>query len=150
MNRLKFSILAVASAAALSTSAIEPLWLRDVKISPDGTHIAFTYKGDIYKVASSGGDAVRLTTQPSVEANPVWSADSKLIAFASDRFGNNDIFVIDAQGGEPRRLSPTTRCRKFLKRFRPTVNMCISPPTIKSLPYRHSIQAYFSNSIVWL
>ena len=105
MNRLKFSILAVASAAALSTSAIEPLWLRDVKISPDGTHIAFTYKGDIYKVASSGGDAVRLTTQPSVEANPVWSADSKLIAFASDRFGNNDIFVIDAQGGEPRRLS---------------------------------------------
>ena len=42
MNRLKFSILAVASAAALSTSAIEPLWLRDVKISPDGTHIAFT------------------------------------------------------------------------------------------------------------
>ena len=87
MNRLKFSILAVASAAALSTSAIEPLWLRDVKISPDGTHIAFTYKGDIYKVASSGGDAVRLTTQPSVEANPVWSADSKLIAFASDRFG---------------------------------------------------------------
>ena len=105
MNRLKFSILAVASAAALSTSAIEPLWLRDVKISPDGTHIAFTYKGDIYKVESSGGDAVRLTTQPSVEANPVWSADSKLIAFASDRFGNNDIFVIDAQGGEPRRLS---------------------------------------------
>ena len=36
---------------------------------------------------------------------PVWSHDGKKIAFASDRFGNFDVFVIDADGGEPTRLT---------------------------------------------
>ncbi|MGN1172924.1 MAG: hypothetical protein ACI4SO_03975, partial [Muribaculaceae bacterium] len=67
--------------ASLSASAITPLWLRDVKISPDGKNIAFTYKGDIYTVPVNGGSAVRLTSQPSYETSPIWSPDSKSIAF---------------------------------------------------------------------
>lgn len=38
------------SFVAASSYAATPLWLRDVQISPDGTEIAFCYKGDIYKV----------------------------------------------------------------------------------------------------
>ena len=75
MKKLLFP-LALASIAATSW-AVTPLWLRDVKISPDGSSIAFTYKGDIYKVAANGGTAQRLTTQPSYESNPVWSPDGK-------------------------------------------------------------------------
>ena len=30
--------------------AVTPLWMRDVRISPDGRQILFCYKGDIYKV----------------------------------------------------------------------------------------------------
>ena len=57
------------------------------------------YKGDIYKVPAQGGTAVQLTTQASYEANPVWSPDGKQIAFASDRNGNFDLFIMPADGG---------------------------------------------------
>lgn len=61
------------SLVAASSYAATPLWLRDVQISPDGTEIAFCYKGDIYKVPSNGGTATQLTTQASYECNPIWS-----------------------------------------------------------------------------
>lgn len=60
--------------------AVTPLWMRDVRISPDGKEIVFCYKGDIYKVSAKGGEAVQLTTQDSYESSPVWSPDGKQIA----------------------------------------------------------------------
>lgn len=93
------------TATSLTASSITPLWLRDVKISPDGKHIAFTYKGDIYKVASEGGTATRLTTQPSYEAVPIWSPDGKHIAFSTDRNGGSDIYIMSADGGKATRLT---------------------------------------------
>lgn len=98
---LSFSALSVALIASAST----PLWLRDAKISPDGDKIAFTYKGDIYTVSANGGQATRVTSQPSYETSPVWSPDSKLIAFASDRNGNFDIYIVPADGGKAKRLT---------------------------------------------
>jgi len=92
--------LAAAMAVTASASAITPLWLRDVKISPDGEKIAFTYKGDIYTVAAAGGKATRLTATDDVyESVPVWSPDGKHIAFASDRHGSHDVFVMSAEDG---------------------------------------------------
>lgn len=93
------------SFVAASSYAATPLWLRDVQISPDGTEIAFCYKGDIYKVPANGGTATQLTTQASYECSPIWSPDSKQIAFASDRNGNFDLFVMSADGGVARRLT---------------------------------------------
>ena len=52
---------------AIAGHAATPLWMRDVQISPDGTEIAFCYKGDIYKVPAKGGTATQLTTQESYE-----------------------------------------------------------------------------------
>lgn len=92
-------------AVAIGGSAVNPLWMRDVRISPDGAEIVFCYKGDIYKVDAKGGEAVRLTTQNSYESSPVWSNDGKKIAFASDRFGSHDVFVMSANGGSARRLT---------------------------------------------
>lgn len=95
----------VLAVTALTGYAATPLWMRDIRISPDGTEIAFCYKGDIYKVAAQGGTAVQLTTRDSYESNPVWSPDGKQIAFASDRNGNFDIFVMSSAGGPARRLT---------------------------------------------
>ncbi len=92
-------------AAAVSVSAATPMWVRDVKISPDGSKIAFTYKGDIYTVPSTGGAATRLTTEPSYESSPIWSPDGRKIAFASDRKGGKDIYVMPSTGGVPTRLT---------------------------------------------
>jgi tricorn protease len=82
-----------------------PLWLRYPAISPDGQTILFEYKGDIWSVSSTGGNAVPLTLSESYEFSPVWSHDGKSIAFASDRYGNFDVFVMPATGGEAKRLT---------------------------------------------
>ncbi len=74
-------------------------------ISPDGRTIAFAFKGDIYTVPASGGDARPLTLGESHEFAPVWSHDGRSIAFASDRYGNFDVFVMPATGGEATRLT---------------------------------------------
>ena len=103
MKRTLMSLIGVAT--AVSGFAATPLWMRDAKISPDGTQIAFAYKGDIYKVAAAGGKAVQLTTQDSYESTPVWSPDGKYIAFSSNRYGNNDIFVMSEAGGSAERLT---------------------------------------------
>ncbi|MEQ8423950.1 MAG: peptidase S41, partial [Cyclobacteriaceae bacterium] len=89
----------------LSLQAATPLWMRYSAISPDGSQIAFSYKGDIYLVNKNGGQAVPLTLDDSHEFMPVWSHDGKTIAFASDRYGNYDIFVAPATGGDLTRLT---------------------------------------------
>lgn len=98
--------MALAASIAFADS---PLWMRDIVISPDGKEIAFTYKGDIFTVAVTGGKATRLTSEPSREWRPVWSPDGKQIAFASDRFGGADVFVMDANGGVATRLTHNTQ-----------------------------------------
>jgi tricorn protease len=82
-----------------------PKWLRHPAISPDGQWIAFEYKGDIFKVPVNGGTAIPLTMTPDYESYPVWSYNGKTIAFASDRHGNFDIYVMPADGGSARRLT---------------------------------------------
>ena len=86
-----------------------PTWLRYPAISPDGQTIAFTYKGDIYTVAASGGSAKAITFNEAYDHMPVWSHDGKSIAFAAERYGNFDVFIVSAQGGEPRRLTCHSR-----------------------------------------
>jgi len=82
-----------------------PSWLRYPAISPDGNSIVFTYKGDLWLVPASGGEAVPLTFHEAHDFMPVWSNDSKSIAFSSDRYGNFDIFSISVNGGTPKRIT---------------------------------------------
>lgn len=104
MNKLFLCALAVFGFLAASAED-NALWMRYSAISPDGNHIAFCYKGDIYKVSSSGGKAVQLTTHSSYDTTPVWSSDGKNIAFASNRKGSFDIYLMSSEGGEPTRLT---------------------------------------------
>lgn len=82
-----------------------PLWMRYCAISPDGSSIAFTYKGDIYTVPATGGKATQITTNPAHDTKPVWSPNGKKIAFASDRMGSMDVYEVSREGGIPKRLT---------------------------------------------
>jgi Tol biopolymer transport system component/C-terminal processing protease CtpA/Prc len=82
-----------------------PEWIRYQSISPDGSNIAFTYKGDLYVVDAEGGNARQLTFHEAHDYMPVWSKDGSRVAFASDRYGNFDIYVMNAEGGPAERLT---------------------------------------------
>jgi len=82
-----------------------PKWLRNASIAPDGSRIAFSYQGDIFTVPAGGGQALRLTIHEAYDADPVWSSDSRQIAFSSMRYGNKDVFVINSDGGVAKRLT---------------------------------------------
>ncbi len=73
--------------------------------SASATHVAFAYANNIWTVERSGGMARRLTSLAGLAANPQFSPDGKWIAFSADYAGNLDVYVVAAEGGEPKRLT---------------------------------------------
>ena len=82
-----------------------PLWLRYPAVSPDGKLVAFCYRGVLFVVPATGGEARALTTGADYAAAPVWAPDGKQIAYEGHRYGNADIFLMPIEGGEPTRLT---------------------------------------------
>jgi Tol biopolymer transport system component/C-terminal processing protease CtpA/Prc len=95
-------VLGAGSAGAADVSSN---WFRSPALSPDGKTIVFTHGGDLYTAPFGGGTATPLTIHEAHETRPVWSRDGKRIAFASDRYGNFDVYIIDATGGAATRLT---------------------------------------------
>lgn len=104
MRRILTLIVALVCLPVLAMGA-EARWLRYPAISPDGTTVVFSYKGDLYLVSAEGGEAKQLTSHAAHDYAPVWSPDGKQIAFASDRYGNFDLYLIPVTGGNPKRLT---------------------------------------------
>jgi len=81
--------------------------------SPNGSRIAFSSNRaggcfEIWTAASDGSNTLQLTNGPGMsQGTPRWSPDGQWIAFDSlGEDGDVDVFVIDAAGGPPRRLTP--------------------------------------------
>ncbi len=74
-------------------------------ISPDGTTVAFVSGGDIWEVATAGGDARLLVSHPATESRPLFSPDGSRLAFTSSRSGNGDIYTLTFSSGELTRLT---------------------------------------------
>ena len=104
MNKLILATLLGAYGIAAQAQD-NPLWMRHPAISPDGKTIAFSYQGDIFTVPSSGGTAKQITSNAAFDSYPVWSPDGNHIAFASNREGSIDVWVMDANGGIPKRVT---------------------------------------------
>ena len=99
------------TAAAVSTPAhaqdvgAQVRFARFPALSPDGRTLAFSWRGDIWTASIDGGAATRLTAHQAYDAWPVFSSDGRRIAFASNRDGNDDVFVTTTDGGTPQRLT---------------------------------------------
>lgn len=90
----------------LTTRAAETRLLRFPAIH--GDRIVFGHAGDLFTVAATGGVARRLTSDPaSYEMFPRFSPDGKHLAFTAQYDGNTEVYVMPAEGGEPRRLTWT-------------------------------------------
>ena len=105
MKKIFVLLSAAVIGTSLSASEDSPLWIRKNCISPDGTTIAFCYKGDIFTVSSEGGTARQITSNPAYDSDPIWTPDGKSIVFSSYREADKDIFITSAEGGEPKRIT---------------------------------------------
>jgi tricorn protease len=96
-------MLAVLLLVVGSAAAQEPQLLAH---SPtlSATQVVFAYGGYLWSVPREGGSARQLTTGGH-ETNPVFSPDGKWLAFTGMYDGNADVYVIPADGGEPKRLT---------------------------------------------
>src|SRR5262245_7047936 len=79
---------------SLSTTPLDPVW------SPDGKWIAFSMRGDVWKVPVDGGEAIALTKGPAYYYEPAWSPDGSRVALTMDVAGNLDIGVVSESGGD--------------------------------------------------
>ena len=69
------------------------------------SHIVFVHANDLWLVARSGGNAIRLTSSEGAETDPAFSADGNWIAFTGQYEGNTDVYMMPATGGQPVRLT---------------------------------------------
>ena len=104
MNR--FCLLALSVLLPMAAAAQEnPSWIRKNAISPDGKTVVFSYKGDLYTVPSTGGNALQITSNSAFDSDPLWTPDGKRIVFTSWREDSRDIYVTSPEGGVPKRLT---------------------------------------------
>ncbi|MFS8638343.1 MAG: amidohydrolase family protein [Gemmatimonadota bacterium] len=82
----------------------EGTWMA-VDVSPDGRMLVFDLLGDIYVMPIEGGEAKLLLGGPAYETQPKWSPDGTKIAFTSDRDGIENIWIVDADGSNPRQIT---------------------------------------------
>ena len=101
--RLLILMLFLAAPLAISADMPEGRLMRFADIYKD--KIVFSYAGDLWLVASSGGVARRITTDPGLELFPKFSPDGKWIAFTGQYDGNFNVYVMPADGGEPKQLT---------------------------------------------
>ncbi len=103
-----FTMQADGSAITQVTDAKSPTTNADW--SPDGERIAFVYGRnvtDIYHIQKDGAvtSVVRLTADEARDDHPTWSPDGSQIVYTSNKNGNNDLWIVNADGSAPTQLT---------------------------------------------
>jgi eukaryotic-like serine/threonine-protein kinase len=78
-----------------------------VSLSPDGQFVAYVTfpEGILWKANRDGSNRMQLSEPPMYVFMPRWSPDGTQILF-SDISSDSEIYIVSAQGGNPRKLLP--------------------------------------------
>ena len=87
------------------SQSAETYFTEHPTLTPDADYIIYSYDSDLWKVATEGGTAQRLTAMQGNETNPSVSPNGKWIAFTSNQFGNNDVYIMPINGGNITQLT---------------------------------------------
>ena len=104
----KFKELSLESGRMINFNTTEGTWLS-LDVSPDGKTIMFSMLGDLYTIPFSGGKATRITDGLALDTKPSYSPDGKSIAFASDRSGNDNVWILNLETKETRQVTKDRR-----------------------------------------
>ncbi|HJS74756.1 MAG TPA: amidohydrolase, partial [Vicinamibacteria bacterium] len=91
-------------AETLEFEVEEGTWMS-LDVSPDGKTLVFDLLGDVYTLPIDGGSATRIVGGMSFESQPRFSPDGKTIALLSDRSGVENLWLVDADGSNPRAVT---------------------------------------------
>lgn len=100
-----FSVFFLFTTFCSNSQSNNPYFTLNPTLTPDAKFIIFSYDGDLWKVATNGGNAYRLTAMQGEETNPSVSPDGKWLAFSSNQFGNNDVYKMPLNGGKITQLT---------------------------------------------
>jgi TolB protein len=86
------------------------------RFSPDGRHIVFAStrddemltRSDVFVMNADGTGVRNLSRHPNEDFNPHWTSDGRRVVFASLRSGTSQLFEVDLDSGQTRRLTNNT------------------------------------------
>ena len=140
-------------AAALTAGSLADSHAAEARLlrfpATNGTDVVFSYAGDLYSAPLAGGTARRLTSHPGFEIFPHFSPDGRSVAFTGQYDGNTEVYLIPAEGGEPKRLTYTsTNSRDDLgDRMGPNNIVAAWTPDGASIVYRNRIGDGFDGKL---
>lgn len=102
---LKKSFLIALIVSVCAVSGLSTPYMTEPALTPDRSEIAFVSGGDIWSVPAAGGTARLLVSHTATESRPLFSPDGKRLAFASNRTGAGDVYMLNFDTGELKRLT---------------------------------------------
>ncbi len=113
----------------------EGTWMSP-DLSPDGSWIVFDLLGHIYRMPAGGGEATVLTQSSGVALNfqPRISPDGRTIAFISDRRGQYNLWVMNADGSNPRAVFTDLNATAFEPAWTPDGRFIIVRKATRGAP----------------
>ncbi len=103
MRRTVLSSFFIAIAGVFASAQAAPLLLQTPAVSAN--QIAFAYAGNIWVVPKNGGTARSLLNGDVSASHPMFSPDGRWLAYSATIAGNEDVYVVAANGGQPKRLT---------------------------------------------